>query len=165
MRVLRSTRKRYLSLLFRPSPARYFAVRIQDARTGREAFVGVGFRERTDATNFRMTTEDYINALKREEKAAALRKRFEESAGENVSGDAEETPMPKSSFSLKEGEKLHVNIKGARANRPLRKSKNGAVGLKKPPPPPDATPAEDVGAPSPSTNAESSDVDWGDFAG
>lgn len=42
--------------------SRYFALRIEDSKSGREAFIGVGFRERTDATNFRMTIEGELIA-------------------------------------------------------------------------------------------------------
>lgn len=160
--------------------SRYFAVRIKDSKTGREAFIGVGFRERTDATNFRMSIEDYINSLKREEKAEALHKEFEQSlslqgqsSGEiGVDAKFEHLPLPKSRLSLKEGEKLHINIKGARANPAAKHSPKvkkgviGTIGLKKPPPPPNAVPASDGSADQGSTNNNAaSDVDWGDFEG
>lgn len=169
--------------------SRYFALRIKDSKTGREAFIGVGFRERTDATNLRMSIEDYINSLKREDKAAALRKKFEESLslGDQSSkdgghdADGENLPIAKSSLTLKEGEKLHINIKNKRVNpniknkrvnpvdkqSPKVKGTGGMIGLKKPPPPPNAAPAsdnsDDQGSTANSTTA--ADVDWGDFEG
>ena len=166
--------------------SRYFAVRIKDSKTGREAFIGVGFRERTDATNFRMSIEDYINSLKREEKAAEMQRQFKESltvggdeeGSEGTSVDTEKLPLPKSSLSLREGEKIHINIKGNKSSSP-KPSKKGNVGLlgglkKPPPPPPDATPASDSSAEQGSTATESgaitksndaADDDWGDFQG
>lgn len=159
---------------------RYFAVRIKDSKTGREAFIGVGFRERTDATNFRMSIEDYLNSIKREEKAAVLQKEFEQNLslqgqlGGEEAGDAksETMPHPKSSLSLKEGEKLHINIKGARASKQSPRAKKGIVGakgLKKPPPPPGAIPASDEfrdqRLATDNANNTTSDVDWGDFEG
>lgn len=165
--------------------SRYFAVRIKDSKTGREAFIGVGFRERTDATNVRMSIEDYINSLKREEKAAEMQRQFKESltvggdeeGSEGTSVDTEKLPLPKSSLSLREGEKIHINIKGNKSSSP--KPKKGNVGLlgglkKPPPPPPDATPASDSSAEQGSTATESGaitksnnavDDDWGDFQG
>lgn len=149
--------------------SRYFAVRIKDAKSGREAFVGVGFRERTDATNFRMSIEDYINSLKREEKAALLQKQFEQSSlGSSASGENRDINFEQnSSLSLKEGEKLHITMKSNRANpnRSLPKSKRGMAGLKKPPPPPGATPAKDDVGDQTSAKNDASDVDWGDFEG
>lgn len=159
--------------------SRYFAIRIKDSKTGREAFIGVGFRERTDATNFRMCLEDYIDSLKREERAEELRRRFEESltAGCSRDGDdaddVEEAPLPKSSLSLKEGEKLHINIMSKRANPvnkqpPKFKGTGTLIGLKKPPPPPDVTLASDTSSDQGSAannTASDVDVDWGDFEG
>jgi hypothetical protein len=161
--------------------SRYFAVRIKDSKTGREAFIGVGFRERADATNFRMTLDDYIDSLKREEKAEELRRRFEESltkagGSSKVGGDAcdvEESPLPKSCLGLKEGEKLHINITSKRANSANRQSPKvkgvgSLIGLKKPPPPPDVTMASDSSSDQGSAannTASDVDVDWGDFEG
>lgn len=150
--------------------SRYFALRIRNAGTGREAFVGVGFRERVDATNFRMGVEDYVSSLRREEKAAALHEKFERSlsvgerrdavAREGGGGDVadevveEKLPPPKSSLCLKEGEKIriHINTGKGGANAPPRKQHSpnvkkgtaGLKGLKKPPPPPGATPAPEI---------------------
>ncbi|KAL7536220.1 hypothetical protein ACHAXR_006998 [Thalassiosira sp. AJA248-18] len=160
--------------------SRYFAVRIKDSNSGREAFVGVGFRERPDATNFRMSIEDYINSLKREEKAAELQKQFEESLslgdqpGRKIDAaiDVEKLPLPKSSLSLKKGEKLHINISSTRNPKLSPKVKKGTIGLaglKKPPPPPDAVPASDssddqTGSLANNTT-KTTDDEWGDFQG
>lgn len=151
--------------------SRYFALRIKDDKSGREAFIGVGFRERNDAVNFRMSIEDYINSLKREEKAAELQKEFEQSlsVGEKLSkegggADVEKLQLPISSLSLKEGEKMHINIKSKRVkpvNQSTKSKTGGLIGLKKPPPPPDASPASDDGV----STANSSEVEWGDFEG
>jgi len=144
--------------------SRYFAVRIEDAKTGREAFIGVGFRERNDATNLKFTIEDYINSLKREEKAAELQKQFEESL--TVGGDrddykVERLPLPKSSLSLKAGEKLHINIGNkspSSSKQPKVKKTGGLLGLKKPPPPPSDDPDSTV------ATSNEDDDEWGDFA-
>jgi len=143
--------------------SRYFAVRIKDSKSGREAFIGVGFRERTDATNFRMSLEDYINSIKREEKAAELQKKFEDSLtlGDDSSGEKdniakEKLPLPKSSLSLKAGEKLHININiPTKLSPKVKKATLGTGGgLRLPPPPPDAN-----------AKTTSDDDDWGDFQG
>jgi hypothetical protein len=157
--------------------SRYFAVRIKDSKTGREAFIGVGFRERSDATNFRMCLDDYIDSLKREEKAEQLRRRFEESLttkdgvdNEAVDEDDNMPSPPPSKLSLKEGEKLHINITTTNRRTPKVKQGTGLLGgLKKPPPPPNASPASesstsDQGSACNNVTSES-DVDWGDFEG
>jgi len=92
-------------------------------------------------------------------KAKELHQQFEASLG--VSGEEEEKlPVPKSSLSLKEGEKIHINIKGKKASRSPRpmkaQNKLGLTGLRKPPPPP----------PMNSEAAGDDDNDeWGDFVG
>lgn len=160
--------------------SRYFAVRIKDSKTGREAFIGVGFRERSDATNFRMCLDDYIDSLKREEKAEQLRRRYEESLTTittKTDGEDDETvdedaipSLPTSMLSLKEGEKLHINITTTMNRKTLKVKGTGLLGgLKKPPPPPDASTASESSTSdqgSACNNATSeSDVDWGDFEG
>ena len=171
--------------------SRYFAVRIRDSKTGREAFIGVGFRERNDATNFRMTMEDYCNALKREEKAQELHRQFEKSL-EDQSGEGEEDgaehqsstlPPAMSNLSLKEGEKLHINIKGGGGSKrvtpsaskqtPKKGASSGLIGLRKPPPPPAAIPdatkevssTENATSKAPDDVVDDDDDEWGDFEG
>jgi len=160
--------------------SRYFAIRIEDPITKREAFVGVGFRERTDATNFRMSMEDYINSLKREAKAVELQKKFEESLtvskGEDGSEEKERRlPLPKSNLSLKEGEKIHININSKRekSNKQPAKVKgtvvgNTLIGLKKPPPPPNDKKVAHSSVEEPEStvaNSLSDEDEWGDFEG
>ena len=158
--------------------SRYFAIRIEDPITKREAFVGVGFRERNDATNFRMSMEDYINSLKREAKAVELQKKFEESLtvskGEDGSEEKERRlPLPKSNLSLKEGERIHINYKREKSNKQPAKVKGTVVGktligLKKPPPPPNdkKVAASSVEEPeSTVANSLSDEDEWGDCEG
>lgn len=169
--------------------SRYFAVRIRDSKTGREAFIGVGFRERNDATNFRMTMEDYCNDLRKEEKAQELHRQFEQSIEDQscgredgISEGQSSLPPAISNLSLKEGEKIHINIKGGGGSKrvtPAKSSKQtpkkgGLVGLRKPPPPPspdansdatkEASSAENATNTSPDGDEEEED-EWGDFEG
>ena len=157
--------------------SRYFAIRIKDPRSGREAYVGMGFRERSDATNFRMCMDDYVESIKRENRAEELRRQYEDGGGGGDSDDVLEAhSIPTtSSLSLREGEKMHVNIVGRRANaidgQPARVKGTGALGgLKKPPPPPrpEDAPASDCSIERGLTvndAATDADVDWGDFEG
>ena len=138
--------------------SRYSVVRISDERTGREAHVGVGFRERADAVNFRMSLQEYENALRRERKAEAMHDEYERShpagGGEGTAdaaaaaADGSATPpggdslTPPSSaggpsslpamskLTLKEGEKIRVKIKGMTDNH-HGSSGGGAGGLRK----------------------------------
>eukprot|EP00559_Dactyliosolen_fragilissimus_P008848 CAMPEP_0184860370 /NCGR_PEP_ID=MMETSP0580-20130426/5268_1 /TAXON_ID=1118495 /ORGANISM="Dactyliosolen fragilissimus" /LENGTH=341 /DNA_ID=CAMNT_0027357447 /DNA_START=63 /DNA_END=1088 /DNA_ORIENTATION=- len=104
--------------------SRYFTIRISDESTGREAVVGMGFRDRNDATNFKMSLQDYEHSIRKELMAM-------ESLAKNVdmedvdvdatspnTASANSNPSPNmgiSKLSLKEGEKIHINWKGAGA--------------------------------------------------
>jgi len=46
--------------------SRYFAVRVTDEKGGREAIVGLGFREREEAADFGQCLTNYNNAIARE---------------------------------------------------------------------------------------------------
>lgn len=46
--------------------SRYFAVRVTDEKGGREAVIGLGFRERDEAADFRQCLMNYQNAIRRE---------------------------------------------------------------------------------------------------
>ncbi len=54
--------------------SRYFAVRVTDEKGGREAVVGLGFREREEAEDFSQCLINYENAIARERlgKAATM---------------------------------------------------------------------------------------------
>ena len=46
--------------------SRYFAVRVTDEKGGREAVIGLGFRERDEAADFCQCLTNYSNAIARE---------------------------------------------------------------------------------------------------
>eukprot|EP00549_Striatella_unipunctata_P005767 CAMPEP_0118707398 /NCGR_PEP_ID=MMETSP0800-20121206/21185_1 /TAXON_ID=210618 ORGANISM="Striatella unipunctata, Strain CCMP2910" /NCGR_SAMPLE_ID=MMETSP0800 /ASSEMBLY_ACC=CAM_ASM_000638 /LENGTH=276 /DNA_ID=CAMNT_0006610227 /DNA_START=10 /DNA_END=840 /DNA_ORIENTATION=- len=113
--------------------SRYFVIRILDLKTGREAQVGMGFRERADATNFRMSLQEYERALTREKKGEAAAKERELTSSLGKLG-------------LKDGEKLNIKLPGGGGGSKKREKKGGldshfsqnnGVLLKKPPPPAD----------------------------
>lgn len=145
--------------------SRYFVIRISDETTGREAHIGMGFRERSDATNFKLGLQDYENALRRERKAEAIHVAYETThpleEGESGSGDSAAADRgssgPKSpvsavsKLSLQDGEKIHIHLKGTpdKPRRAQQEKRDGhAVGkggllLRKPPPPASPAPASD----------------------
>ena len=180
--------------------SRYFVVRISDANTGREANIGMGFRERNDALNFKMSLQEYGNAMRKEGIVSCL------DNGENNKAEDSNTPSQEgdissavpitevSKLSLKEGEKIHVNLKGTSRTR-ARKTQSGDTStsgkpllLRKPPPTTSLGSSAivvntDASGKSPSTSddnnvtdalssvaavAENNDVEedeWGDFEG
>jgi hypothetical protein len=52
--------------------SRYFAVRVTDDKGGREAVVGLGFREREEAEDFCQCLANYGNAIARERMMSAM---------------------------------------------------------------------------------------------
>lgn len=126
--------------------SRYFVIRISDERTKREAHIGIGFRERNDAMNFKMSLNEYENAMRKESLAASFQMEEDSHMSQEGDGDTdgngasnsnETDGLPiVSNLSLKEGEKIHVNIKGGskKSNRPPRKTGGGSIGGLKPPP-------------------------------
>jgi hypothetical protein len=167
--------------------SRYFVIRISDAKSGREAHIGMGFRERNDALNFKMSLQDYENAMRKE--AISLNNISKEGdsfqSAEQASESETSDDIGLSKLTLKEGEKIHINIKGIEGKRRQRKSV-GEVNpggksmlLKKPPPPASALGAavespegfqrerhESISNADPAAKIEEdNDDDWGDFEG
>eukprot|EP00941_MAST-03F_sp_MAST-3F-sp1_P004922 g4922.t1 len=88
--------------------SRYFVLRIEDPKSGRHAFIGIGFIDRGEAFNFQTTIQDYKEKLKVEKEAA----------------EKPLTDIPSKDYSLKEGETISVQF-GAKSRR-SRKSTNGS---------------------------------------
>ncbi|KAJ3728484.1 adaptin ear-binding coat-associated protein 1 [Lentinula raphanica] len=83
--------------------SRYFVVRIEDS--GRKAYIGMGFIERTDSFDFSVALQDYTK-----------RWRAGQNSSETVEGEDKPSPHipagPKKDFSLKEGQTFSINIPG-----------------------------------------------------
>jgi len=139
--------------------SRYFVIRIQNEQTKREASVGVGFRERDDATNFKMACMEFVKIMAREYKV--LHNITESQFDSYTEASNNDSTLPSSlntKLSLKEGEKIHVSIPIKSGSKEIKdeidiqhqhkhkqsdyKKKNkvligkGGLFLKKPPPPP-----------------------------
>jgi hypothetical protein len=121
--------------------SRYFVMRISDKESGREAHIGMGFRERNDSLNFKMSLDDYVKTMRKE--ALIERSHLHHDAGSKDDGslsggdEAGSLEIAASKLSLKEGETIHINIKGAER---MHRKKSSVAGvntmlLKKPPPP------------------------------
>lgn len=121
--------------------SRYFAVRISDGK--REVHIGMGFRERDDASNFKMSLLDYENSILRERKGEQMQMAHEEEEDSlNADDGAAAGVAAASKLGLKEGEKIHINLKGTpvKARKEKKSSEGAGKGsaplLRKPPPPP-----------------------------
>ncbi|XP_010052582.2 uncharacterized protein At1g03900 [Eucalyptus grandis] len=119
--------------------SRYFVLRIEENIGGRmrHAFIGIGFRERTEAYDFQAALHDHMKYLDKKKTAEEMEQQYQHKS----SGD----------FSLKEGETLKLQLKNKSSSslksKHLEQSLNSlslekankeepVVCLKPPPPPP-----------------------------
>ena len=89
--------------------SRYFVLRIENMKTKRHAFAGLGFNKRDQALDFKVALQDFSTQLDREKQGAAL-----------LAG-------PSKDLSIKPGEKIKINIKTRGAARPERKKPPAAA--------------------------------------
>mmetsp|Transcript_62772 Transcript_62772/g.104487 ORF Transcript_62772/g.104487 Transcript_62772/m.104487 type:complete len:273 (+) Transcript_62772:62-880(+) len=107
--------------------SRYFVLRIDDGK-GRHAFIGMGFRDRSDSYDFNATLQDHWKGVQRQREADEMRQQLQ--------------ALPVRDLSLKDGQTLNikVNVPTKVDGRPSRIRANGGEGLKLPlPPPPSGT--------------------------
>lgn len=120
--------------------SRYFVLRVEENIGGRlrHAFIGIGFRERTQAYDFQAALYDHMKYLNKKKTAEEMEQHYQKTSSVD--------------YSLKEGETLVLQIKnkGSRGvksaffaqglnNLSLEEStklKGGTISLKPPPPPP-----------------------------
>ncbi|KAG2452351.1 hypothetical protein HYH02_003374 [Chlamydomonas schloesseri] len=57
--------------------SRYFVLRVVDKETSKHAFIGLGFRERTDASGFTTGLDEYRKYLLRKKEAEAMKAEHE----------------------------------------------------------------------------------------
>lgn len=129
--------------------SRYFVIRISDEQRNKEAHIGIGFRERNDALNFKMSLQEYENTMRKE---AMVNDNFNEDinqsydatgtassdGGEGIADSQDygmDTTETLSKLTLKEGEKIHINLKGASSsrNRAKKSSLEHSPSSEKPP--------------------------------
>eukprot|EP00357_Protocruzia_adherens_P034087 CAMPEP_0114989164 /NCGR_PEP_ID=MMETSP0216-20121206/10039_1 /TAXON_ID=223996 /ORGANISM="Protocruzia adherens, Strain Boccale" /LENGTH=324 /DNA_ID=CAMNT_0002352099 /DNA_START=39 /DNA_END=1013 /DNA_ORIENTATION=+ len=92
--------------------SRYFVIKVVNEATGQHAFLGIGFTERNEAFDFKAAIYDFKH-----------RQEFEQKSEENKNVEYKEEDL-----SLKQGEKIHLEISGVKSRD---KSKKGAGGLRK----------------------------------
>jgi hypothetical protein len=169
--------------------SRYFVVRVVDPESGRHVFLGLGFREREEASNFNAALAEHQSYLERKEAALSMRKEFDNAYKEDEEldtvGELPKQQKIKTDFSLKPGEKLHLKLGGngnsgssisgtGFLSKKLTKTfslvfdpKNGgaAVAALAPPPPSRgglSKPTMDI-SPSHSAGVTEKKVEWGEF--
>ena len=80
--------------------SRYFVLRIE--HQGRHAFVGLGFNERSNAFDFNVAITDHKRDLERQAEVAKLKQAARDE--------------PQLDFSLKQGEKITINVRPTATN-------------------------------------------------
>lgn len=156
--------------------SRYFVIRIKDPSSSRSVSLGIGFRERETAFDFKSSLNEYVRYIDRMATAEEMAKEQEDLLGSDKEEDKGPVKQMKD-MSLKEGEKIHVKGVGGKNRRHHGgQSSGGLQGLKPPPPAgsvvhvknPNTSNSDTSSAP---TNVDESseksaieDEDWGDFA-
>lgn len=85
--------------------SRYFVLRIEENIGGRlrHAFIGIGFRERTEAYDFQAALHDHMKYLDKKKTAEEMEQQFQSTSAVD--------------YSLKEGETLHLHLKNKSSGR------------------------------------------------
>ncbi|GFN74291.1 adaptin ear-binding coat-associated protein 1 [Plakobranchus ocellatus] len=128
--------------------SRYFVLRIKDD-SGRSAFIGIGFHDRSDSFDLNVSLQDHFKYLKHETEEA-------KNAAKLDSG-------PKLDLGFKEGQTITLNLgtSSKPRNKPTAKAGGGGIGLlppppggsKLPPPPAGPTTISSTSAAAPNTQA------------
>lgn len=93
--------------------SRYYVLRIVDRESQRHAFIGIGFRERSEASDFNAALHEFMQYIKRKRTAEAMRHAYEErlqAAASDGSAQSSGELAPTADYSLKEGESLTLRI-------------------------------------------------------
>ncbi|KAI9331629.1 adaptin ear-binding coat-associated protein 2-like protein [Obelidium mucronatum] len=103
--------------------SRYFVLTLVDPTSGRKAFIGMGFQERSDAFDFNVALQDHIKRVKNIGKPVISPK----------------SNAPAIDFSLKEDQKFSINIGGLNTKKKESSASTGSSEFTFLPPPPSGT--------------------------
>ena len=87
--------------------SRYFVLRVEDPRTKKTASVGIGFNEREQALNFKVSVQDFLEGVKREQ----------------VNAQAVASHVDTGNFALAEGTTIKVKLKAKKKKKEKKKKK------------------------------------------
>lgn len=85
--------------------SRYFVLRVEDEATRRHAFLGLGFRERDSASDFKLAVQEHQNQINRDKEAARSREAYERQMAEKAAAGV---PTKLHDFSLKGT--VHISV-------------------------------------------------------
>jgi len=140
--------------------SRYFVLRVEDEASRRHAFIGLGFRERDAASDFKIAIHEHERQNARMEEAAAARAEYERELAEKTAASAargEAAPVKLHDFSLKGSISITVPGSGGKAAAAGAAGKKDAASTPLAPPrlapPPGGFPAALTPPPPPSGGA------------
>eukprot|EP01114_Cavostelium_apophysatum_P013151 TRINITY_DN3122_c0_g1_i1.p1 TRINITY_DN3122_c0_g1~~TRINITY_DN3122_c0_g1_i1.p1 ORF type:complete len:313 (+),score=64.05 TRINITY_DN3122_c0_g1_i1:86-1024(+) len=107
--------------------SRYYVMKIEDG-SGRHAFIGMGFAERSIAFDFSAALQDHQKYVKSKKESEELAKKM--------------ASQPKKDYSLPEGAKIHVDLKNKKAPSPSTSATGFSSGGGLLPPPPSSSRAK-----------------------
>ena len=133
--------------------SRYFVLRVEDGEKGVHAFIGLGFRERSDSSDFTAALDDWRKFLMRRKQAEEMRSRGD---------DGIDRPPSFFQYALNESEQIKLNLKKVQDNQGSSKGLLSSW---------DQVPLIDLGLKTTNSTHSASqhqtlpakDEDWGDF--
>eukprot|EP00752_Nemacystus_decipiens_P003393 g3139.t2 len=102
--------------------SRYFVLRCEDQASGRHAYVGIGFRERSSAFDLKAVLDDFVRFLDRQKRAEET-SAVEAADGEEVLGPVK----PMKDLSIADGQKVHLDLKVGPSAGTRRRQRSGAA--------------------------------------
>jgi hypothetical protein len=101
--------------------SRYFVLRLEDPRTRKTGTIGIGFNKREEALEFKVTVQDFLEGVKREEENAV----------------AVATHKDTGEFKLDDTAKIKLAVPGGGSKKKKKKKKDkksSGISLSAPPP-------------------------------
>ncbi|KAG2497110.1 hypothetical protein HYH03_004701 [Edaphochlamys debaryana] len=158
--------------------SRYFVLRVVDQGTRKHAFIGLGFRERSDASGFTAGLDEYRRYLLRKKEAEAMREQHERQENGEGGPPRDLTLKDNITISLKIGGPRRDNDPSAASSSAVKaaaaasSAAEGVASLKIAPPPPASAkvapsgpakrPGQEGGA---GGSGGDEDDEWGAFTG
>ncbi|TDH65739.1 hypothetical protein CCR75_004685 [Bremia lactucae] len=144
--------------------SRYFMLRVEDETSGRCAFVGIGFPDRTVAFNFKATLLDYAKYVLRQFNVRHMETIEKTEVADGMSSQKKDMSLPKGT-TIRMNLKTSANEDGEKLTR-HRSCNNGGAVKNVPLIPPPPTESTKTAAPSLAVAefvTTGTDEDWGDF--
>jgi hypothetical protein len=150
--------------------SRYFVLRVEDEATRRHAFLGLGFRQRDDASDFKLAVQEHQNRSDREKDAEASRLAYERDVAEKRKTQLAagiEGPTRLHDFSLKGNIRVAVPGSGGKPGAEKKRASTPETAAPRTLAPPPFAGAEPFPAPAatpdPAATPASAEEGWASF--